>query len=350
MTGETDGVIAALPLPAVLVDGAGRIEAANAAADRLFGLELAGRHHVAALRQPDLLDALARTLTTGEGGQVRYLARDGARDLVFRVSVTPLRSGLMRGALMVFEDSTPVEAAGQMRRDFVANVSHELKTPLTAVLGFIETLRSSARDDPVARERFLGIMEREAQRMNRLVSDLLSLSRVEDEERMRPRARVDLGAVVRRTLATLKALFESSGVSVVTEGLDLPVEVPGDADQLQQVVANLVENAVKYGRPRGTVRIRLSPPEPGPGGPLARLVVEDEGEGIDPIHLPRLTERFYRVDAHRSRSGGGTGLGLAIVKHIVNRHRGRLSIESTPGRGSRFSVLLPALVAEPSPK
>jgi two-component system phosphate regulon sensor histidine kinase PhoR len=329
-------VIGALPHPAVLVGRDGRVVAANAAADALFGLALAGRHHVAVLRQPDLLDAIAAGLAGAGPREIRYRTRDGAGDRVFRVAVARVE-GRGGGVLAAFEDMTPFEAAGQMRRDFVANVSHELKTPLTAMLGFIETLRSAARDDPAARERFLGIMEREARRMDRLVSDLLSLSRVEDEERVRLRQPVDLSTVARRTVATLKALVEAHGADLVLEGADAPLVAAGDADQLQQVIANLVENAVKYGRPRGRVVLRLSRQ-----GDLARLDVLDQGEGIDPVHIPRLTERFYRVDTHRSRDSGGTGLGLAIVKHIVNRHRGRLEISSVQGEGSCFSVFLPA--------
>jgi two-component system phosphate regulon sensor histidine kinase PhoR len=335
---DGQSVIAALPQPAVLVGADGRILAANAPADGLFGLSLAGRHHVAALRQPDLVDAIAAALA-GQGPlDVRFRSRDTSTDRVFRVVVTPVAGQGGGGALAAFEDATPVEAAGQMRRDFVANVSHELKTPLTAMLGFIETLRGAARDDPAARERFLGIMEREARRMDRLVSDLLSLSRVEDEERIRPRQPVDLAAVVRRTANTLRAMLETHGADLAVEGADAPmVAAAGDADQLQQVVANLVENAVKYGRPQGRVTVRLSR-----HGDTLRLDVEDQGEGIDALHIPRLTERFYRVDTHRSRDSGGTGLGLAIVKHIVGRHRGRLEIASVPGQGSCFSVLLPA--------
>jgi two-component system phosphate regulon sensor histidine kinase PhoR len=335
---ESAALIAGLPVPAVLVEPGGRVASANPAADRLFGMALTGRQHVAALRQPDIMDAIAGALSEGTAREVRYLSRDGARDLVFRVSVAPVATPAGRSALAVFEDATPLEAAGQMRRDFVANVSHELKTPLTAMLGFIETLRTTARDDPAARERFLGIMEREAQRMNRLVSDLLSLSRVEAEERVRPRQPVDLAQIVRRTSATLKAMLETEGATLVVEGAETPALVAGEPDQLQQVLANLIENAVKYGRPRGRVTVRLAA-----AGDSLRMEVIDEGEGIDPLHIPRLTERFYRVDAHRSRASGGTGLGLAIVKHIVSRHRGSLEIHSQPGQGSRFCVILPRL-------
>jgi len=343
MTVDAAALVSALPMPGVLVGPDGRITTANTAADGLFGMALAGRNSVVALRHPDLVDAVAAAISEGRSGEVRYRARNGSEDRHYRVSIAPLGAG-KRHALVLFADATAIEAADQMRRDFVANVSHELKTPLTALLGFIETLRGGARDDGAVRERFLAIMEREAQRMNRLVADLLSLSRVEDEERVRPRSPANLAVVVRRSLAALRANAEAAGVMLVAEGVEGACIVTGDTDQLQQVVTNLVENAIKYGRPNGTVTVRLHPASPDPGlGTLAvRLDVIDEGEGIDPVHIPRLTERFYRVDSHRSRASGGTGLGLAIVKYILNRHRGRLAIESRKGAGSRFSAILPA--------
>jgi two-component system phosphate regulon sensor histidine kinase PhoR len=225
-----------------------------------------------------------------------------------------------------------------MRRDFVANVSHELRTPLTALMGFIETLKHAAKDDPRAREMFLGIMEHEAGRMNRLVRDLLQLSRVEAEERIRPKDEVELRALLVGVISSLQGLAERAGGRVELAGD--PFTVPGDADQLVQVFTNLIENALKYGKAGQVVRVSLTP-EDTVRGPAVKVEVADEGEGIDPVHLPRLTERFYRVDSHRSREMGGTGLGLAIVKHIVSRHRGFLRIESEPGEGSRFSVVLP---------
>ena len=238
-----------------------------------------------------------------------------------------------------------------MRRDFVANVSHELKTPLTSVLGFIETLRGPARDDVETRDRFLGIMEVEARRMNRMVQDLLSLSRVEGQERMRPSDRVDLGRVIRGAVSTLRPVAESAGNAL---DVRLPEEVrpvSGDPDQLTQVFLNLIENALKYGGAGRPVLVEVTEGEGAGGlrGPWICASVHDRGEGIDPRHLPRLTERFYRVDNHRSRAMGGTGLGLAIVKHIVNRHRGRLKITSEPGQGSRFAVYLPRQAAAQSP-
>ena len=342
-------LVAALPMPALAVGPNERIEAANADAVRLFGEGTEGRHFITALRQPALLDAIEASLRDGERRTADFLTHDRGQDLAFRVSIGParLREGALqgRGVLVVFEDVTPVEKAGQMRRDFVANVSHELRTPLTALMGFIETLKGPAREDPAAAERFLSIMEAEASRMNRLVGDLLSLSRVEADERMRPAERVELGALLRASVAGLAPLASEAGVTLIDalpEGTDGPL-VPGDADQLRQVFSNLVENAIKYGGAGAEVRVAMDAPayEPRLRATGVRVRVADTGPGISEIHLPRLTERFYRVDSHRSREMGGTGLGLAIVKHIVNRHRGRMRIDSTPGEGSTFSVVLP---------
>ena len=235
------------------------------------------------------------------------------------------------------------EQMEKLRRDFVANVSHELRSPLTALLGFIETLQGPARDDPVARERFLVIMSREAGRMTRIVRDLLSLSRVESEERVRPTGRVDLAALVSSAVQTLRPLAESQSIALTVEGASEPVFAAADPDQITQVFTNLIENALKYGGTGKRVVVSLERREGVPGFPckVAAISVQDWGEGIDEVHLPRLTERFYRVDSHRSREKGGTGLGLAIVKHIIHRHRGRLKIISHKGEGSRFTVFLP---------
>ncbi|MGR3547335.1 MAG: sensor histidine kinase, partial [Roseovarius sp.] len=226
--------------------------------------------------------------------------------------------------------------------DFVANVSHELRTPLTALMGFIETLQGPARHDQVAIDRFLGIMQSEAARMERLVRDLLSLSRVESEERVRPRDEVNLGQVIGSVLHALRPLARDRACDISFEAPEGMV-VRGNDDQLQQVFTNLVENAIKYGGKdnRITITLERTPRDATLRAPAIVARVRDQGPGIDPLHIPRLTERFYRVDTHRSREMGGTGLGLAIVKHIVNRHRGRLRISSTPGEGSEFSVILP---------
>ena len=237
-----------------------------------------------------------------------------------------------------------MEEAGAQRRDFVANVSHELRTPLTALLGFIETLQGAAKNDPEAQARFLSIMEREASRMNRLVQDLLSLNRVETEKRVRPSETIDLSKQVRGATHALEQLCKESGVTLACVGLESPAHVLGDADQLSQVATNLLENAIKYSGEGSTVTVSIERDDDNAmlRQPAVILSVQDTGDGIDPVHIPRLTERFYRVDTHRSREQGGTGLGLAIVKHIVDRHRGRLRIESALGEGSTFRVVLPA--------
>jgi two-component system, OmpR family, phosphate regulon sensor histidine kinase PhoR len=328
----TRSLIDALPVPAMLVSGAERIVVVNAGARALLGLAAEGRHYVMSLRQPSVTVAIEAALLRGEPGLGRYVVIGPGSETVFKVSVRPVAGEGQRGALCVFEDVTDAEQMGQMRRDFVANVSHELRTPLTALLGFIETLRGAARDDAAARERFLTIMEREAGRMNRLVSDLLHLSRVEASERVRPADPVDVWALVAMTVTAVKPLAGDVRIDMV--GDPGPLVVPGDADQLTQVFHNLIENAVKYGGRMVTIRLTR-------GDGSVMIAVQDQGDGIDPVHLPRLTERFYRVDSHRSRAQGGTGLGLAIVKHIMNRHRGKLRIDSAPGKGSTFTVILP---------
>ncbi len=337
-------LIAGIPIPIVMISADERVAAANPPALALLGAGIVGRHYLLAMRQPGLLDAIEGTLRHGQPGLARHSVTGPVQEITYRVTVSPVGGAVLTGVLCAFEDITEAEQIGQMRRDFVANVSHELRTPLTALLGFIETLRGAAKDDPVARERFLAIMEREAGRMNRLVRDLLSLSRVEADERVRPTERVDMAAVVGGVVATLRPMAEAAGVRIDYQGPVDPVVVQADTDQMTQVLHNLVENAVKYGASGRRVEVRLAHEarDLSLRGPALRIEVADFGEGIDPIHLPRLTERFYRVDAHRSREKGGTGLGLAIVKHIVNRHRGRFRIDSERGKGSTFTILLPA--------
>ena len=349
-------VIEAVPEPMLYLDAQGVIAAANSAARALLGVWIQGRSYAAVLRQPAILGRIETAQADGQAGEARFELVDSAGGTQFRVRIAALPAGeeeaeTRRPLLLHFSDITHLREAEEMRRDFVANVSHELRTPLTAVLGFIETLRGPARHDPEAQDRFLSIMEDEARRMNRLVSDLLSLSRVEAAERMRPSDVVDLGAVIDGTLAAIRPSAEDSG-NVLELRNDLidasggpggAARIHGDRDQLMQVFLNLTENALKYGGPEKPVTIVLSR-ESGSGslkGPVIRVDITDRGDGIDPLHIPRLTERFYRIDTHRSRSMGGTGLGLAIVKHIVNRHRGRLRISSEKGQGSTFSVLFP---------
>lgn len=332
---EYQRLLSGLPLPAMLARLDQQILAVNTPGRALLGDGITGRHPAMAVRAPSVLEAMGGVAREGGVQEARMTLRREGQEAVFQVTISEQGAGLV---LVVFRDATEEERAGEMRRDFVANVSHELRTPLTALMGFIETLKHAAKDDPKAREMFLGIMEAEAGRMNRLVRDLLQLSRVEAEERVRPKEAVDLWGLLEGVISSLRGVAERTGDRVELTGV--PVTVPGDHDQLVQVFTNLVENALKYGASGQVVRVSLTPEET-VRGPAVRVEVADEGEGIDAVHLPRLTERFYRVDSHRSREMGGTGLGLAIVKHIVSRHRGWLRIESEKGRGSRFQVVLP---------
>ena len=278
----------------------------------------------------------------------------------FAARVEPLPEPREGGAavLLALVDFTAVRRTDQMRADFVANASHEIRTPLATLMGFIETLQGSARDDAAARERFLAIMDQHGKRMARLVEDLLSLSRIEMNEHTPPTEAVPLPPLLANVRNTLAWRAEQRGVTVAIDAEAALPPVIGDGDELTQVFLNLVDNAIKYGDDQGTVRVdvrRTAEAEAagwraGKEGAIA-VAVADRGAGIPREHLPRLTERFYRVDKARSRELGGTGLGLAIVKHIVNRHRGALAIDSAPGEGSTFTVYLQpaAEVAEPAP-
>lgn len=339
-----ESILEALTEPTLLLDGSGRVKIANEAARERFGVWVIGRSYVSVLRQPSLLGPVEDAYAKGQNGSARFLHSSGQVETLFGVRVTPLApNGRVENVLLVFRDLSEARAGESMRRDFVANVSHELKTPLTAVSGFIETLIGPARNDAKARDRFLGMMAQETARMNRLVGDLLSLSRLEGQSRKRPTQTVDLAALVTETLSTLRPGAEEQGVELLT---DMPpsAKATADRDQIIQVVTNLIENGIKYGRQHGTVTLTLRhiPREPVMKGPAWQLSVCDNGAGIAPEHLPRLTERFYRVDTGRSREQGGTGLGLAIVKHIVNRHRGRMRIDSEVGQGTEVCVTLPA--------
>lgn len=333
-----DGVLTAVPLPLVLVGSDDRITAANRAAEVILGPGQIGRHHAIALRQPGLLAAIEAALRHGVAGQARHVILGPSHEVTYLVTITPVSEADLSGALCVFQDITEQELIGQFRRDFIADISHELRTPLTSLIGFIETLRGAAQDDPAARERFLTIMAQEAERMNRLVRDLLSLSGVEAKERQQPTTPVNVGRLVQTVATGFYPIADAAGVVLEINGADTAPHIPADGDQLTQVLQNLIENAIKYGAPGKKVTIAIHPPD---DDPMLQIDVIDQGIGIEARHLPRLTERFYRIDSHRSRERGGTGLGLAIVKHIVSRHRGRLAITSEPGKGSCFSVFLP---------
>jgi len=339
---STDGtVVERLPDPLIVLAADRAVRRANSAARAAFGADVP-----AVLRHPDLRAAIDRAFASG-------LTQTAAVTLPVPVqrevhaAVVPMDPPIADDgrAVVVLSDRSREHAVERMRADFVANVSHELRTPLASLIGFIDTLRGPAADDPPAQQRFLGIMGEQAARMNRLIDDLLSLSRIELIEHQVPSDTVELDRLVTRLVAGYEPRLRERSVTLDLHLADDLPAVIGDADQLTQVVQNLLDNAVKYGRRDGTVRLDVAVAAPGRPGVVLRVV--DQGAGIPREHLPRLTERFYRVDTGRSRAAGGTGLGLAIVKHIVNRHRGQLSIESEEGIGTTVSVWLPQVVSRP---
>jgi len=346
-----EAVLAGLPDPVVALDRRGDVVALNARATAVAPALRPGEPVSLGLRVPEVLEAIRRARASGTAQRVEFSERVPL-DRWYEVIVTPISSpgvaanpGLV---LLAFHDLTPLRRVEEMRADFVANASHELRTPLAALSGFIDTLRGSAREDPAARERFLPIMQAQADRMARLIDDLLSLSRIELNAHLRPDKQVDVGAIVRQVADSLQTLARDRNVEVKTLGSSAPLLVPGDRDELIRVFENLVENALKYAASGKRVDIALSVGEGPDGKREARIAVRDRGPGIAPEHLPRLTERFYRVDVSESRAQGGTGLGLALVKHILNRHGGRLTIESAPGQGATFTVHLPIAGAAPT--
>jgi two-component system phosphate regulon sensor histidine kinase PhoR len=332
----------ALPDPVILLDPAGQVLFCNAPARGLFASLRQGSHISSVIRTPEFLDAVSAAPERGRAVTVTYAERVpvGRR---MAATVAPLTRGGERAGniLVLLRDLTEVERINQMRADFIANASHELRTPLASLRGFIETLQSSAKQDPGARERFLAIMAEQASRMTRLIDALLSLSRVEMNAHVPPSDLVDLNDVINHAKDTLDPLAREMGFRFEFGRFPRPAIVRGDRDELVQVLQNLVQNALKYGEKGGVVRIEAKHiPSLGRQAGRYAIAVIDKGPGIAPEHLPRLTERFYRVDVASSREKGGTGLGLAIVKHILNRHRGELAIASTPGKGSTFTVML----------
>jgi len=339
-------LLESLPSPILLLGRDRRVVTLNAAARKIFAVDPLNRDLAQAIRHPAVLKAADDALAGKGGGKSVEVSLGGETPRIFNTIVQPMGEGNDKaplGAVVVLNDITADKATQEMRDDFVANVSHELRTPLASIKGFIETMLGSAKDDPEAQERFLGIMEGEAERMARLIDDLLSLSRIQVNQHVVPQGRVQLRPLLEGIADSMAPVAKERNVSLQ---LDMSKEAPdvvGDRDQLYQVFVNLVNNAIKYGAENGTVTIGVEPVGRvrGTGGPGVAVSVSDDGDGIPNEHIPRLTERFYRVDKARSRQLGGTGLGLAIVKHIVTRHRGRLVIESAPGKGSRFTVHLP---------
>ncbi|MGF1626903.1 MAG: ATP-binding protein [Alphaproteobacteria bacterium] len=354
-------IIENLPEPLLLLGPDGAVLGANIAARAAFGSRLADHDLSAVIRAPALLDAIAAVLAGEAKREVEFdqpvpVARS------FNAIVERLPSVADPGpavrqeprpvAMVLIHDLTALKRTEQLRAEFVANVSHELRTPLSALIGFIETLAGAARNDPAARERFLGLMEEQGRRMTRLIDDLLSLSRIELEEHTRPSDAVDLSARVRAVIQALGQRAAQRGIALKLEQSDPDCQVIGESDQIYEVIENLVENAIRYSRDHSAVTVRLwrlsdragddAAGEDAARGGTVAMAVQDQGEGIAREHIPRITERFYRVDRARSRAMGGTGLGLAIVKHIVSRHRATLQIESRVGEGSTFTVYWPA--------
>jgi two-component system phosphate regulon sensor histidine kinase PhoR len=335
-------VLERAPDPLLLLGLDRIVRAANANARAALEGEPIGRSLAAVLRQPEVLEAVDLLVEGGKAPPMVEFEIGGPVRRQFRAYLSRIDadgdSGRDIGILIAMQELTELKRAERMRADFVANASHELRTPLATLVGFIETLQGPARDDQAARERFLGIMHEQGQRMTRLIRDLLSLSRIELNEHTRPQGRVDLREIADSVAKMLEPLAKAKAMPILVEAAPTAAVVMGDQDDMVQVVQNLIDNAIKYGDAGTPVTVRI-----GPEGASMTLAVANCGEGIPREHLPRLTERFYRVDSARSRALGGTGLGLAIVKHIVNRHRGVLTIESTEKQGATFRIVLPGI-------
>lgn len=337
-------LIAALPGPALLVDHRGTILVGNAALVGALGPVRRGEPISFTVRAPEVIEALRTAASDGAARRIEFVERvpveRNFEAYVVPVSFNSATGGTPDAFLVTFQDLTQPRRIEQMRADFVANASHELRTPLASLSGFVETLQGSARNDAAARDRFLGIMAEQARRMSRLIDDLLSLSRVELNEHLRPEHMVDLVPILGHVRDTLSPLARERGVELEFSRDVEHLPVLGERDDLIRLFENLVENALKYGASGKRVEITAARERSGADND-AVVRVRDFGPGIAPQHLPRLTERFYRVDVETSRAEGGTGLGLAIVKHILARHEGRLAIESDFGHGATFVVRIP---------
>ena len=329
-------LVAAFPDPVMLIGRDGTVIMANDHMRAALDADPLGLHLSATVRAPAVLDAIANVT----GGEAAHHVDYDLRFPVprsFHAYVAPFGEAASGMALIVLRDLTREQQIERMRADFVANASHELRTPLASLSGFIETIQGAARNDEKAQARFLDLMRSQAERMKRLIDDLLSLSRIEMNEHVRPNDEVDLAQLAHHVRDVLSGMAKDLGCEVKVTAAG-PLSVLGSRDELVQVVQNLVENALKYAGSGKLVEVELKR-----SGGFAELAVRDQGPGIAAEHIPRLTERFYRVNVQESRSRGGTGLGLAIVKHILNRHRGRLAIASELGQGSAFTIRIPAI-------
>ncbi len=353
-TAAADRVIGAavsgLPDAVIVVDRQMVVVAFNDKAQTISPAIVTGLPVSLALRVPDLIDAIRRTVATGQGQQVEFFDRIPADrwSEAFVNPVTLPAEGVPGRELffVTLHDLTPMRRVEEMRADFVANASHELRTPLASLAGFIDTLQGSAKDDVNARARFLDIMKAQATRMARLIDDLLSLSRIELRAHLQPQTQVDLVAIVRHVADGLQVLARDRGVEIRIDMPATALTIRGDRDELIRAFENLVENALKYGSSGKRIEVTGRREQAPDGGAEAIISVRDFGPGIAPEHLPRLTERFYRVDVGESRAQGGTGLGLALAKHVFNRHRGRLTIDSIPGQGATFTARMPLVADE----
>jgi two-component system, OmpR family, phosphate regulon sensor histidine kinase PhoR len=342
-------VVDALPDATLLLDASLSLLHGNALARDVFGVLRAGQHISRTSRDPDLMAALVQAQKSGLRVQFELVQRgpverrlEGAATALSNTNTKTERAAPT--FLVTLQDLSERDALARMRVEFVANASHELRTPLASLAGFIETLSGPAKNDPVARERFLGIMADQAARMTRLIDDLLALSRVEMRAHVTPTAMVDVNLLIEDAAEPLEQLAAKTGTTLTCQPSSGQLLVRGDHDELIQAVHNLIQNAIKYGKPGGgTVRVQAVQAAARQGqGPRALIQVIDDGPGIPAEHLPRLTERFYRVNTASSRDKGGTGLGLAIVKHIASRHQGKLEIVSAIGQGSSFTISIPA--------
>ncbi len=357
-------LLEALPDPALMIDAENRIAGSNAAAREQMQFETRGQFLTSVLRHPDVLEAVHAAVHDGATRMVEYES-NAQVERHTRCYVAPVNWGEKRAAMLVFHDQTAHISTERMRADFLANASHELRTPLASLTLLIETIAGPARDDAVERDRFLVMMQVQAERMRRLIEDLLSLSRIEMDEHVPPSDRADLAAVAREVADALAGVGRERGVHIALTLPDQPVTIVGERFQLAQLVQNLIDNAVKYSSAGGEVsvevgasgdreevialagrrwqeagRIALLSPPSAANRSYAFVRVEDSGPGIARRFLPRLGGRFFRVERDMGDERGGTGLGLAIVKHIVNRHRGGFLVESQPGQGSAFAAYL----------
>lgn len=333
-----------LPLPLIILNEEGQVSEFNKQAKTLFDHIDIGKPIAFIIRDNDVIDTIREVNKGALSFNEIQFTLGFSHKRHFAVLISNFSADAQSRTAISFIDRTMALEAEKMRADFVANVSHELRTPLTSILGFIETLQGPAGAEKKTREKFLTILQQQAERIFRLATDQLSLARIEQTEQQAPAGNSDLVMICERVITALESQAQAANITLKFTKSVKKLMIKGSTDELLQMVQNLAENAIRYGRPNGRVEIlleaRATHPE-NPKHPVCCIRIKDDGEGIDPVHLPRLTERFYRVDKDRSRIKGGTGLGLAIVKHIIQHHRGYLHITSEPGKGSVFSVYLP---------